>query len=118
MIIAQWTCEVPPEKREALLRFVTSEMKAIYVAKGCIRHELYVPLASATKYFPFHRDLDPSVYVEQLAFTDTKSFEEFLAAMDEDPASKAAADRYEAEFGVFHCAFTLLSEEQRTVPAA
>ncbi len=116
-IIAQWTCEVPPEKREALLRFVISEMRPIYLAKGCIRHELYVALASEKKYFPFHRDLDPNVYVEELAFTDVKAFEESVAAIDADPVSKAAAERYGAEFGVFNCQFTLLAEEQRMPPA-
>ncbi len=116
MIIAQWTCEVPPEKREALLQFVVSEMRSVYVAKGCIRHELYVPLAAGKKYFSFHEDLKPTVYVEQLAFKDARAFEEFLAAMDQDPTSKAAAGRYEGEFGVSQCSFTLLEEEQRLVP--
>ena len=111
MIIAQWTCEVPAVKREALLRFVTREMRAIYLAHGCRRHELQVPVASPTKYFPFHADRPPTEYVEQLAFGDQGAFEAFLKAMDADPAARSATARYEAEFGVYNCAFTLLGRE-------
>ncbi len=48
--------------------------------------------------------------MEQLTFRDRNAFEAFLAAIDSDPDAKATVDRYEAEFGVFNCEFTLLSE--------
>ncbi len=108
MLIAQWTCEAPVDRREALLRFVMKEMKGIYRAHGCQRHELQVPLASPTKYFPFHKDLEAKVYGEQLAFADRPAFERFLETMDADPVARSAVARYEADFGVYNCAFTLL----------
>lgn len=107
MILAQRTCEVPPEKREALLGFVASEMKGIYLAKGCTRHELYVPTPSAKKYFAFHVERKPTEIVEQLRFADVKAFEGFLAAMEQDPTAKAATGRYERDFGVFNCSFAI-----------
>lgn len=111
MIIAQWTCEVPAKKREALLRFVKEEMKEVYLNHGCRRHELLVPIASRKKYFPFHEDLDRLTYIEQLSFEDLRAFEYFLGTMDEDALARAATARYETKFGVRHCRFTLLGLE-------
>ena len=112
MIIAQWTCEVPADQREGLLRFVRREMRAIYLAHGCRRHELQVPVASPSKYFPFHEDRTPTEYVEQLTFADRGALEAFLKAMDSDPVARSATARYETDFGVYNCAFTLLALEE------
>ncbi len=109
MIIAQWTCEVLAKKRAALLRFVEEEMKEVYLTHGCRRHELLVPLASRKKYFPFHENLGRLTYIEQLSFEDLRSFEYFLGTMDEDALARAATARYEADFGVRNCRFTLLT---------
>ena len=58
---------------------------------------------------PFHRNLKGTAYVEQLRFPDIRAFEAFLATMADDTAPRSATARYEAEFGVRNCAFTLLS---------
>lgn len=110
MIIAQWTCEVPAKRREGLRRFVVGEMRAIYRAHGCRRHELWLPLPSRKKYFRFHVNLKASQYVEQLSFDDRPAFERFLLKMEEDPVARSATARYETEFGVRNCSFTLLRE--------
>lgn len=109
MIIARWTCEVPAEKREGLLRFMKEEMRGIYHAHGCQRHEILLPLAAGKRYFSFHDDLEPTMVVEELGFADRRTFETFLAAMDADPMAGRATARYETEFGVHDCTFTLLT---------
>ncbi len=111
MIIAQWTCEVPPANQRSLLRFATTEMRSIYRSHGCLRNEIYVPVQSTKKYFPFHGNLKATQVVEQLAFPDLKTFESFLESMAKDPTASAATDRYMGEFGVFNCTFTVLSDE-------
>ncbi len=108
MIIAQWTYEVPEGKREGLLRFMNGEMRGIYRAHGCLRHEVLLPVAAGKRYSSFHDDLRPTVG-EHLGFADQRAFETFLETMDADPAASSATARYEAEFGVYNCAFTLLT---------
>ncbi len=111
MIIAQWTCEVPAKHREGLRRFVADQMRDIYLAHGCERDELLFPLSSETKYFPFHRNLKRTLYVEQLRFPDRRTLERFLREMETDAVARSATTRYMAEFGVRNCVFTLLTAD-------
>ncbi len=111
MIIAQWTCEVPSKHREGLRKFVQEEMQDIYLAHGCQRDELLFPLPSLKKFFPFHRNLKRTLYVEQLRFPDRQTLDRFLREMETDSAAKSATARYTAEFGVRNCVFTLLTSD-------
>ncbi len=109
MIIAQWTCEVPAKHREGLRRFVNDQMRGIYRAHGCTRDEILFPLPSAKRYFPFHRNLKRTLYVEQLRFPDRRTLDRFLREMETDAAARSATARYGADFGVRNCVFTLLT---------
>jgi len=109
MIIAQWTCDVPAKHREGLRRFVREEMRDIYLAHGCQRDELLLPLPSARKYFSFHRNLKRTACVEQLSFPDLRTLERFLRTMETDAVARSATARYGAEFGLRNCVFTLLT---------
>ncbi len=111
MIIAQWTCEVPAKHREGLRRFIREQMRDIYLAHGCVRDELLLPLPSAKRYFPFHRNLKRTLYVEQLSFPDRRALDRFLQTMETDAVARSATGRYMADFGVRNCAFTLLTAD-------
>ena len=111
MIIAQWTCEVPAKQREGLRRFVKEQMRDIYRAHGCQRDDLLLPLPSAKKYFPFHRNLKPTLCVEQLSFPDRRTLGRFMKEMENDAVARSATARYMAEFGLHNCVFTLLTAD-------
>ncbi len=111
MIMAQWTCEVPARHRDALRRFVNEQMRDIYLAHGCTRDELLFPLPSAKRYFPFHRNLKRTLYVEQLSFPDRRTLDRFMREMEMDAVARSATARYMAEFGVRNCVFTLLTAD-------
>lgn len=109
--MVQWSCEVPPEKMEDFLKFAKDKLKPFHESHGCKRLELFIPLDVGKKYFPYQSTQKRNRYTEQLIFNDLQDFEKFLEDVKKDPQAEEIIGRYEREFNVSSCSFTIWAQE-------
>jgi len=109
--MVQWSCDVPPEKLEDFLKFVTEKLKPFHESHGCKRLELFIPIELQKKYFPYQISQKRNRYIEQLIFDDLKNFENFLDGVKKDPEAEEVIGKYRREFNVSSCRFTILTRE-------
>jgi len=111
MILVQWSCEIPQENIENFLNFVEEKLKSFYKSYGCKRYELFFPIITDKKFFPYQLSEKKNRYTEQLIFTDIKDFEKFYEAVEKDQTAQEMVGMYVKEFGISACKFRILNQD-------
>ncbi|MFX1329095.1 MAG: hypothetical protein ACFE91_13290 [Promethearchaeota archaeon] len=110
MILVQWSCEVPPEKRERFVNFAEKELKTFYESYGALRYELFFPMNTEKKYFSYHTTENENMYIEQLLFETFTDFEKLYDSIEKDKEAQKMVGRYEKDFGISNCNFKILKK--------
>jgi len=110
MILVQWSCEVPQVKLESFLIYVKDRLLPFYESFGCLRYELFFPMITDKKYFPYHISEDNNRYTEQLLFKDLKEFDKFYERIENERAAQEIVGMYTKEFGIKNCNFKILMQ--------
>lgn len=113
MILVQWSCEVPQENLEAFIDFAEKKLKPFYESYGCLGYELYFPMTTEKKYFPYHITEKKNRYTEQLIFEDLKDFEKFYDIVEKDKAAQDLVGMYVKVFGISDCNFKILKRPKK-----
>lgn len=111
MILVQWSCEVPQEKKELFLNYAKEKLKPFYESFGCVRYELFFPITTKKKYFSYQISDKKNRYTEQLIFMDIKDFEKFYEAIEKDQNAQNLVGKYVKEFDISECNFKMLKHE-------
>lgn len=110
MIMVQWSCSVPQKKLECFLSFVKKRLKPFYESKGCKRYELFFPMITEKKYFPYQISEKKNLYTEQLIFNELKDLERFFETIEKDHKAQEIVGMYTKEFEVSACSFKILMQ--------
>ena len=110
MILVQWSCEVPQEKLESFLNYAKNRLKPFYETHGCLRHELFFPMITDKKYFPYQISENKNRYTEQLLFKDLKDFNKFYERIEKERAAQEVVGMYTKEFEIINCKFKILMQ--------
>ncbi len=111
MILVQWSCKVPKEESQSFFDFAIKKLKPLYESHGCRRYELFTPMDTRKKYFPYQITQEGNRYTEQLVFDDVKDFENLLKSIEGDSQSRQIIQEYEREFNVSSCNFIILTQK-------
>lgn len=110
MILVQWSCEVPQEKRERFISFAEKKLKSFYESYGALRYELFFPMNTEKKYFSYHATENENMYTEQLLFETFKDFEKLYDTIEKDKEAKNMVGMYVKDFGISNCNFKILKQ--------
>ena len=111
MIVAQWSCEVSQNKKESFLNYIKTTLKPFYESHGCLRYEIFFPLITDKKYFPYQISENETRYTEQLLFRDIKAFNKFYDSIEKDQNAQEVVGMYIKEFGINNCNFKILIQK-------
>ena len=85
-------------------------MKAFYESYGCLGYELYFPMTTEKKYFPYHITEKKNRYTEMLIFKDLKDFEKFYENVEKDESAQNLVGMYVKVFSISDCHFKILQK--------
>jgi len=108
MILAQWSCEVPQKNRERFISFAERKLKSFYESYGALRYELFFPMNTEKKYFPYHTIENENIYTEQLLFETFEDFEKLFDTIEKDKEAQKMVGMYAKDFGISNCNFKIM----------
>ena len=111
MFLVQWSCEVPQDNLERFIAFAEKKLKPFYESYGCVCYELFFPITTEKKYFPYQITENKNRYTEQLLFSDFKDFEKFYESIEKEQAAQDIVGMYVKKFGITDCRFKILQQK-------
>ena len=110
MILVQWSCKVPQQKREIFLNYAKTKLIPFYRSHGCLRYELFFPMITEKKYFSYQISDDINRYIEQLIFKDLKDFNTFYESIEKEESAQEIVGKYRSQFDITNCNFKILTQ--------